>query len=63
VAMPRHQAAHTLVIAEQPGVTGAVVVLTLSVGRAKQALQMLLLGSTPTPDLYAGSFLAQLALI
>ncbi len=63
VATQQHQTAHTPVIAEQLGVTGAVVVLTLSVGGAKRALQMLLLRSTPTPDLYTGSFLAQLALI
>ncbi len=56
VAMLRCQTAHTLVIAEQPGVSGAAV--TLFVGGAKQALQMLLLRCTPTFDLYTSSFLA-----
>ena len=59
LAMLRRQTVHTPVLAEQPGVTGAaVVVLTLFVGGAKQALQMLLLRSTPIPDLYTSSFLA-----
>lgn len=58
VAVLQRQTAHIPVIAEQPGVTGAEVGLTLSVARAKQTLQMLLLHSTQTPDLYTGSFLA-----
>ena len=62
--MLRRQMAHTLIKAEEPGVTeAAVVVLMLSMGGAKQALQMLLLRSVPIPDLYISSFLAQLALI
>ena len=58
LAMLWCQTAHTPVIAEQPGVSGAAVVLTLFVGGARQARQMLLLRSTPIPDLYIGSFLA-----
>lgn len=58
LATLRRQTTHTSVGAAQPGVSGAAVVLTLSVEGAKQALQMLLLLSTPVPDLYIGSFLA-----
>lgn len=63
VATQQRQTAHTPVIAEKVVVTGAAVVLTLSTGGAKPALQVLLLCSTPTPDLYTGSFLAQLELV